>query len=416
MYCGKIAYGRRRTEKVHGTRNDYKLVEQDDYLLVDGLHEGIVSEELWHEAQVKLLAQAKKYEKVNHGKDNKIHLLSGIVKCPVCGAGMYGNKSIKHKSDGTKYKDFFYYGCKHRTMTRGHKCDYKKQVNEELLDDAVAEVIVKLVSNPKFAAMMQEKINMKVDTSVIEQEIAAHEKQLRQSYSTKTRLMEEIDSLDPDDKHYIKRKADLDDRLYKMYDKIEDTENLLIAARAKKMSIEAEKLTGDNIYKVLIYFDKLYAVMNEQEKRQVMESLISEIQIYPERQENGQWLKSIKFKLPIIEEDMNISLDNDTHIETVVLLSKGEIDSKKVRVEFSLEDMDMSEFQDGATYPQIKEYVLEHTGLKVSNLYISQIKRKCGLEVGKNYNLPKSEDSRQPQCPPEKEKAIREAFKYFGMI
>ena len=104
------------------------------------------------------------------------------------------------------------------------------------------------------------------------------------------------------------------------------------------------------------------------------------------------------------------------HIETVVLLSKGKVDSKKIRVEFSLEDMDMSEFQDGATYPQIKEYVLEHTGLKVSNLYISQIKRKCGIGVGKNYNLPKSEDSRQPQCPPEKEKAIREAFKYFGMI
>jgi 23S rRNA (uracil1939-C5)-methyltransferase len=102
--------------------------------------------------------------------------------------------------------------------------------------------------------------------------------------------------------------------------------------------------------------------------------------------------------------------------ETVVLLSKGEVDSKKIRVEFSLEDMDMSEFQDGATYTQIKDYVLEHSGLKVSNLYISQIKRKCGIEVGKNYNLPKSEDSRQPQCPPEKEKAIREAFKYFGMI
>ena len=104
------------------------------------------------------------------------------------------------------------------------------------------------------------------------------------------------------------------------------------------------------------------------------------------------------------------------NVETVVLLSKGEVDSKKIRVEFSLEDMDMSEFQDGATYTQIKDYVLEHSGLKVSNLYISQIKRKCGIEVGKNYNLPKSEDSRQPMCPQEKEKAIREAFKYFGMI
>ena len=104
------------------------------------------------------------------------------------------------------------------------------------------------------------------------------------------------------------------------------------------------------------------------------------------------------------------------HVETVVLLSKGEVDSKKIRVEFSLEDMDMSEFQDGATYTQLKDYVLEHSGLKVSNLYISQIKRKCGIGVGKNYNLPKSEDSRQPQCPPEEEKAIREAFKYFGML
>ena len=106
-----------------------------------------------------------------------------------------------------------------------------------------------------------------------------------------------------------------------------------------------------------------------------------------------------------------------SHVETVALLSKGEIDSKNIRVEFSLEDMDMSEFQDGATYPQIKAYVLEHTGLKISSLYISQVKKKCGLEVGKNYNLPKSEDARQaPTCPPEKENAIREALLYFGMI
>ena len=103
------------------------------------------------------------------------------------------------------------------------------------------------------------------------------------------------------------------------------------------------------------------------------------------------------------------------HVETVVLLSKGKIDSKKVRVEFSLEDMDMSGFQKGATYEQIKAYVLEHTGLKVSSLYISQVKRKCGLEVGQNYNLSKKEDAKVPQCPPEKEAAIMEALKHFQM-
>ncbi len=322
VYCGKIAYGRRKTEKVHGTRNEYHLVEQDNFLLVDGLHEAIIPEDVWNAAQVKLAAQAKKYEHVNKGKNERTHLLSGIVKCPICGAGMYGNKSIKHKKDGTKYKDFFYYGCKHRSMQRGHKCDYKKQIREELLDDAVAEVIVKLVSNPNFATMMQEKINMKVDTTAIDQEIENYEKQLRQDYSIKSKLMEEIDNLDPDDRHYIRRKSDLDDRLYRMYDKIEELESQLIDARAKKTSIEAEKITGDNIYKVLICFDKLYFAMNDVERRQLIEALIAEIQIYEERKPNGQWLKSIRFKLPIIENDLSIGLDNGEHVECVCEISK----------------------------------------------------------------------------------------------
>ena len=322
VYCGKIAYGRRKTEKVHGTRNEYHLVEQENFLLVDGLHEAIIPEDVWNAAQAKLIAQAKKYEHVNKGKNERTHLLSGIVKCPICGAGMYGNKSIKYKKDGTKYKDFFYYGCKHRGMQRGHKCDYRKQIREELLDDAVAEVIVKLVSNPHFASMMQEKINMKVDTTAIDQEITNYEKQLRQDYTIKSKLIEEIDNLNPDDRHYIRRKADLDDRLYRMYDKIEELESQLMDARAKKTSIEAEKITGDNIYKVLIYFDKLYFAMNDVERRQLIEALIAEIQIYEERKPNGQWLKSIRFKLPIIEKDFRIGLDNDTHVETCVLLGR----------------------------------------------------------------------------------------------
>lgn len=324
VYSGKIAYGRRKTEKVHGTRNEYHQVEQDDFLLVDGLHEALVSDEVWEAAQIKLVLQAKKYKRVNQGKGEKVHLLSGIVKCPVCGVGLYGNKSIKHKADGTKYKDFFYYGCKHRQMTRGHKCDFKKQINEELLDAAVAEIISKLVSKPKFASMMQKEINMKVDTSALEQEIAALEKQLRQCYAVKTRLAEDIDMLDPEDKHYSRMKKDMEDRLYKMYDKIDDLESQVIDAKAKKRSIEADKVTGNNIYKILIYFDKLYAVMDQAEKRQFVEALIDEIQIYEERKPNGQWLKSIKFKLPIIEEDFEMRLDNDTQDETVVLITRPE--------------------------------------------------------------------------------------------
>ena len=124
------------------------------------------------------------------------------------------------------------------------------------------------------------------------------------------------------------------------------------------------------------------------------------------------------FSLPEYSENSGkcISITLSTHVETVVLLSKGMADSRKVKVDFSLEDMDLSEFKGKATYEQIKAYVLEQTELKVSSLYIAQIKKKCGLDVGENFNLPKSENARQPQCTPEKEDAIMQAFRHFGII
>ena len=111
-----------------------------------------------------------------------------------------------------------------------------------------------------------------------------------------------------------------------------------------------------------------------------------------------------------------ISITLSTHVETVVLLSKGIIDSQKVKVEMSLADMDMSRFKKGATYEAIKDYVKEQTGYKVSSLYIAQVKAKHGLDMRENFNLPKSEDARQPKCPAEKEKAIEDALRHFQMI
>jgi 23S rRNA (uracil-5-)-methyltransferase RumA len=103
------------------------------------------------------------------------------------------------------------------------------------------------------------------------------------------------------------------------------------------------------------------------------------------------------------------------HVETVVLLSQQKPDDR-IEVELELDELDLTSAESKATYKEIQKYVLEKYGLKVSNLYISQVKRKCGIEVGMNYNLPKSEDSRQPQCPEEKENAIRDALEHFRMI
>ena len=224
-----------------------------------------------------------------------------------------------------------------------------------------------------------------------------------------------MDSLDYEDKHYQRRKTDLENHLYKTYDKIDDAEELLVSAKAKKRSLLADKITGDNIYKALVFFDKLYAQMNEAEKREFLSQLVDNVQIYEERKENGQWLKSIEFKLPIIEKEFTLSLDNDTHVETVVLLSKQKPDDT-IEIDLDLDKLDATSAELKATYQEIKDYVLKEFGLKVSNLYISQVKRKCGIEVGENYNLPKSENARVPQCPKEKEEAIKAALKYYAMI
>ena len=321
VYVGKIAYGRRKNERVTGTRGEYRVVKQDTYMLYDGIHEAIIDEETWEKVQVKRKIQAKRYEHTNKGKDDRIHLLSGIIKCPMCGTGMYGNLTKKRKN-GKYYKDYLYYGCKHRTLLNGHACTYNRQLPEEKLDSAIAEIIGKLVSNPKFADMMQKKIKIQTDTNEIEKEIANFQKQLTQFIGTKKSLENQVDSLDVEDRHYKRKLLDLQGRLNKMYDNIDDIEQSLNECKDRKDVIEAEKMTADNVYKILIYFDKLYNVMSDADKRGLVSALIREVHVYEEKKPNGQWLKSIVFKLPIIESDMKISLDNDTHVECVTLLTK----------------------------------------------------------------------------------------------
>ena len=103
------------------------------------------------------------------------------------------------------------------------------------------------------------------------------------------------------------------------------------------------------------------------------------------------------------------------HVETVCLLSKLNVEHH-IEVELTMDELDLTAAESKATYEEIKGYVLEHTGLKVSSLYIAQVKQKCGIIERENYNKPKSEDARQPICPPDKEKAIKEALLHFGMI
>ena len=417
VYMGKIAYGRRQTTKEDGKRNEFKVKRSDDFMLTDGIHQAIVSEELWNLAHKKRLATAVRLSK-KHDLDHE-HILSGIVKCPCCGKGLVGNINRKKKKNDEYYTTHFFYGCNKSKKAGGYQCDYRRQWTESVIDDAVAEIIMNMVNNPKFAKAIQEKIDAKLDTKTQEMDVENARKMLKQAIGVKDKLARQIDSLDITSATYEIKFDDLQKRLDDVYVKIKEASDYLEECEVRLEKVLKDKILGDSIYKYLMMFDKVYDMMSDLEKKQFYNNFIERVEIHGEAKKGEQIIKSIDFKMPIYyngEETSHVGWDKNGSVETVVLLSKGMVDSRKVKVDFSLEDMDLSEFKGKATYEQVKAYVLEQTGLKVSSLYIAQIKKKCGLDVGENFNLPKSENVRQPQCTPEKEEAIMQAFKHFGII
>lgn len=136
-----------------------------------------------------------------------------------------------------------------------------------------------------------------------------------------------------------------------------------------------------------------------------------------EKRKDGCWIKNIVFNFPVPvngEEVKELPLENGMMLETVCLLVLRN-PVTHINIDVDVEEM-VQDKRGMATYGQIKEYVLEHSGLKVSSLYIAQVKQKHGIIERENYNKPKSDDARQPQCPLEKERAITEALKHFGML
>ena len=320
VYYGKIAYGRRKTTKIEGTRNEYHVVAQKEFDVYDGRHKAIVDEQLWKDAQAKRRATASKLEK-KHDLDHE-HVLSGLVKCPVCGAGLYGNVKRAKRKDGTYYKTYFSYACKHRLNKDGHKCDYHKQWSEEKVDNAVSEIIRKLVNNPRFSEVMKTKINTSVDTSEAEKELANAKKVLKQLVGTKDKIILQIDTLDILDKNYDRKYDDLQKRLDTIYDKIGDAEDLVSETEDKLSNIQKDKITGDNIYNYLLMFDSVYDVLSDMEKKQFYNALLTDIQIYEEEQDK-QIIKSIGFKFPVFydgEFTKRIIRDKEKTVETVVLM------------------------------------------------------------------------------------------------
>lgn len=321
VYFGKIAYGRRAREKVKGTKADYKVVTKQDFCLVDGLHEGIVDEELWAKAHAKRQETGVKSES-KYGKE-RAHLLTGIIKCPKCGSGMYANRVCWTKKDGT-YKEVMYYACSRNKQERGRSCDYSANLKKTDIEPLVIEFIKELVKDEHFATEIKKKIGLQVDTAKIDTEIHNYETKLKEVELNKARLEREIDSL-PIDVTYRERKIhDMTLRLDGLYDTIAEIEANIEDARTRRKSVEAEFITMENIYKILEHFNELYDIISDEEKKELISTLVKEIQIYPEG-ESEMPLKSMKFNFPVYKdgkEVREIFLNSDTNVETLVVMKR----------------------------------------------------------------------------------------------
>ena len=427
VYCGKIAYGRRTKEKVKGTKNDYQMKRNDDYILTEGQHKGIVSEEVWEKAHAKRLRTGVK-QPSKIGRD-RVHLLSGLLKCPVCGSPMYTNKHAWTNKDGT-YKEIYYYLCSRNRMVRGKHCEYKAMLKKTDIEPMVIEAIREIVRNEEYAQAIKKRIGVQIDTKAVDKELEGYQAKLKEVDLNKTRLEREIDSLPADAKYRERKLHDMTLRLDSLYDVIVELEEKIEDARLRRDAIKQQAITLENIYKIMVNFDCVYNIINDEEKRNVVTALIKEIEIY--RNDESEYpLKRIGLNFPVFKDGGEVTellWDKGNTVETVVLLSHRKADSYihidvefgegegKIPVDSIAKRAEAYKPKEKVTYKMIKEYIEAKYGFKVHTAYIAEVKRNLGLPM---YDAPNAvEELKQPRKhpTPEKVEAIKDALRYFAVI
>ena len=232
-----------------------------------------------------------------------------------------------------------------------------------------------------------------------------------------------MDRLDITDKHYDRKYEDMQNRLDKQYDEISSLEEKIESVSLRIDNLHKNKLSGEAVYQILLQFDKMYSEFTDLEKKRFLKSFVKDVFVHEQELPDGRFLKGIKFRFPIFyngvetdQLDFESCWDKETNDETVCLLSKLSEAKNHISVKVDMDEMDLTAAESKATYQEIQEWVQEKYRFHVTHLNIAQVKRKHGIIERENYNKPKSEDSRQPGCPEEKEQAIEEALKHFQMI
>lgn len=391
IYYGMIVYNR-RTNSEEIKKNPKEVIS------IRGRHEAIIPEDVWMRVQEKRKSLRRPQKKVDDPE--RISLLSGLVKCPVCGTGLVTKKNKRKNSNrGGYYKIVYSYGCRNYRKSAGRVCDCWRTYNQEKLDKAVMEIVGKVTETREFRQAVMDVVGDRSSLDACEADLKRTRKELHSQEHLKYKLGMELDNLDILAEDYDGEYEAVQAKIDGAYDQIECLEEKIRKLKKKMEALKKGVRSSDNIRKILDNFDLLFERMSCEERRELCRQFIERIDVFSEEREDGRILKKIVFRFPVYYESDGKRKVNDEPDEMVT---------------FAEHQVTASEAK--ATYVEIRAYVKEKYGMNIPTLYIAQVKRKYGLDMGKAYNKPAKNKNHVPVCPVEKEKAILDALKHFRML
>ena len=399
LYCGKLVFGRRTNKK----GPDGKLLKPDPKhaVMAQGVHETILTEEEWNAVQEK----RERLSKNNYELDDpeRISLLSGLVRCPMCGSGTIHTKNKRiNRNHGGYYKTIHYYACNNSRKSNGRTCSFRHTYNQEKIDSSVFEIIQRLTTLPEYKKAVTANLQNQATVEQLEERLKQERKELRKEELNNRKLGEQLDALDIMADAYETTYEQILAEIDEGYDRIEEIERKIRSIMRKLESLKQGFKASENIERMLDHFTKLYEHMSCQERREMYRLFIDHIEVLPETRKDGKMLKSISFRF-------STEYGEDT------LIPEGDKDDD---ICFTLDctKQALTKAEAKATYAELKKYILETNGVKVSSLYIAQIKRKYGIDMGANYNTAADPEKHVPTCPAVKEQIIIDALKHYRML
>ena len=399
IYCGKLIFGRRTNKK----GPDGKLLKPDPKhaVIAQGVHDTILTEEEWNAVQEKRERLSKSRYELDDPE--RISLLSGLVRCPMCGSGMIHTKNKRiNRNHGGYYKTIHYYACNNSRKSNGMTCSFRHTYNQEKIDSSVFEIIQRLTTLPEYKNAVTANLQNQATVEQLEERLKQERKELRKEELNNRKLGEQLDALDIMADGYEVTYDQILAEIDEGYDKIEEIERKIRSIIRKLESLKQGFKASENIERMLDHFTKLYEHMNCQERREMYRLFIDHIEVLPETRKDGKMLKSISFRF-------------STEYGEDALTPEGD---KEDDICFTLDctKQALTKAEAKATYAELKKYILETNGVKVSSLYIAQIKRKYGIDMGANYNMAADPEKHVPTYPAAKEQIIIDALKHYRML